>query len=122
MNSNGKHVEVEPEDDLLGVLELELREVVETNRVGWLSEADGAIETARVDEAAALTAYLEAATSSTIARQVRHWLQHFPEKGSRVRVCRSRSDMSAGSIRSHGAMSCTGSPYAPASQRHLRAR
>ena len=77
--------QVDAADDARRQAAMVVVEVVETNRVAWLPEADGAIETARVDEAAALTAYLEAATASTIARQVRHWLQHFPEKGSRVK-------------------------------------
>ncbi len=55
-------------------------ETLQQHREDYVPEADKAVASARVDEAAALTAYLEAVERCTRARETRAWLNGFPEK------------------------------------------
>ena len=55
-------------------------ETLQQHREKWVPDADETVESARVDEAAALTTYLEAVERSTRARETLAWLKGFPEK------------------------------------------
>lgn len=55
-------------------------ETLKQHRAVYVRAAEDAVDSARIDEAAALTAYLGAVERSTVAGETLAWLQGFPEK------------------------------------------
>jgi hypothetical protein len=55
-------------------------ETLQQHREEYVPEARRALASAHAEEAAALTAYLEAVERSTIARETLAWLERFPDK------------------------------------------